>query len=281
MSYIKNKNTYFLTPKDNPKDRIEVIIGDDKQPDFYPQVKIQRWDNEVNFSARLVTNELTPTVSTQADKITWSGDKTEAHFYNIAPNEEHPEGGYEFEVILKEPPKTNVVEFTLETKGLDFFYQPELTQEEIDQGSERPENVVGSYAVYHSTKGGLNRADGMEYKTGKAFHIYRPKIIDSVGMEVWGALNVNSVNGLLTVTIPQDFLDKAVYPVKHAAGLTFGYTTKGASSTSPGVNSMYGTKYTTPSDIATVDSMSIYKDSTVKGVIVNVGSLTIISNGFV
>ena len=216
MIYTRDKNTYFATPKDDPKDRIELIVGDDKQPDFKPQVKIQRWDNEGNFSARLVNTEPTPTVSTQANKIIWLGDKTETHFYDIAPNEEHPEGAYEFEVILKEKPLTNKIEFTLETKGLDFFYQPELTQEEKDQGNIRPENVVGSYAVYAS-ENKINYIGGKEYKCGKVGHIFRPKIDDSAGMEVCGKLHIEK--GILSVTIPQAFLDKRGYPKRQAAGL--------------------------------------------------------------
>src|SRR3989304_7664930 len=35
-------NTFYKTPKDDPKDRIQIEIGDSKQLDFYPQVKIMR-----------------------------------------------------------------------------------------------------------------------------------------------------------------------------------------------------------------------------------------------
>jgi len=44
--YTFSNNTYSKVAKDNPKDRIAIEIGDSKQSDFYPQVKIQRWDNE-------------------------------------------------------------------------------------------------------------------------------------------------------------------------------------------------------------------------------------------
>jgi len=41
-----NDTTFNVIPKDDPKDRITVEIGDTKQPDkFYPQVKIGRWGN--------------------------------------------------------------------------------------------------------------------------------------------------------------------------------------------------------------------------------------------
>ena len=128
----------------------------------------------------------------------------------------------------------NVVEFDIETKGLNFYYQPALNEEMNDptctptdcQDSHRPENVVGSYAVYHSIK--ANYIIGQKnYMSGKAFHIYRPKITDSAGTEVWGELNIDTESKLLTVEIPQEFLDNAVYPIRHAAGLTFGYETAG------------------------------------------------------
>ena len=100
----------------------ETEIGDIKQSDFHPQVKVKRWDNEVNFSVRLVHEEKSPRVVTTDDgKIQWLGEKVEAHFYDLGLQEE---GGYEFEIVLKEPPKSNLISLTIQTKGLDFFYQP-------------------------------------------------------------------------------------------------------------------------------------------------------------
>jgi hypothetical protein len=228
MIYTKDKNTYFAKPKDDDKDRIELEIGDSKQADFYPQMKIMRWDNEANVSIRLKTDE-TAVPSKSGEKISWETDKLKAEFYAL-------ENGHEFEIILKEKPLTNRIEFTLETKGLDFFYQPFLKNQNPDgsfwEENERgdisgcPENVGGSYAVYTS-ENKVNYVGGKEYKCGKVGHIFRPKIIDAEGTEVWGSLLIE--NGILSVTIPQDFLDKAVYPVRHAAGLTFGYETIGAS----------------------------------------------------
>src|SRR3990167_9471989 len=58
-------NTLKLEVKDNPKDRIEVEIGDSKQADFKPQVKIMRWDNEINFSLRAIED---PSATVEIDK---------------------------------------------------------------------------------------------------------------------------------------------------------------------------------------------------------------------
>ena len=71
----------------------------------------------------------------------------------------------------------------------------------------------------------MNDIYGKDYKVGKAFHIYRPKIIDAEGKETWGILKIE--NGIYSVEILQEFLDKAVYPIK--SNDTFGYTTLGAS----------------------------------------------------
>lgn len=234
-------------------------VGDAKQPDaFYPQVKIMRWDNECNFSARLVHEEASPKVALVADKVQWIGEAVEAHFYEVGDGKEG--GGYEFEIILKEPPNSNVISMTLQTRGLDFFYQPELTEEDIKEGCMRPENVVGSYAVYHKTMAGDYAAlGGKNYLTGKAFHIFRPRIEDAKGNWIWGELSIDEKAGLLTVTIPQEFLDKATYPVHHAAGLEFGYHTVGASETSASGNYWNWAKaQTTPGSNGNLTSISIY-----------------------
>lgn len=255
-------NTFILTAKDDPRDRITVEIGDSKQPDtFYPQVKIQRWDNEVNASFRLKDDQpASEALSTSQEKIVWTKGTKEAHFYEVAPSEEHPEGGYEFEIILKEKPTTNRIEFSLETKGLEFFYQPALTQQEIDEGAIRPENVVGSYAVYY-TDCPANYVGAKLYRVGKAFHIFRPRIEDAVGNWVWGDLHADVQGGSLTVEIPQTFLDGAVYPVRHAAGLELGYHTEGATdyyrSADFGIMESYATKLI-PSVDGIVDSITAY-----------------------
>jgi hypothetical protein len=224
MQKIKNAEKDKYDGK--PKDEINVIVGDDKQPDkFYPQVKLERWSNEVNFSVRLKENEAdlakSATIITDKDKIVW--EKGNIKIENYESDEEN----YKFVWYLKKKPTTNKIQFSIQSKGLDFFYQPELTQEEKDKGAFRPENVVGSYAVYHSTKGGMVDGNGKDYKTGKAFHIYRPHIIDANGLETWGILKIE--NGIYSVEIPQDFLDKAVYPVK--SNDTFGYNQTGTSGT--------------------------------------------------
>lgn len=241
---------FSVVAKDDPRDRIEVEIGDAKQVDFYPQVKVMRWDNEVNLSVRLVDDQVAAeNVSTSEGKIVWTKGSIEANFYEVPPSKEHPEGGYEFEVVLKEKPKSNRLSFTLNTKGLDFLYQRPFTERYKDGYNEEfgedivvsetqvvsehgavldsgPERVIGSYAIYCS-EDKTNYEDGKLYRVGKVGQIYRPRIIDATGNETWGELGIDVEAGILSVTIPQKFLDEATYPIRHAAGLTFGYESVG------------------------------------------------------
>jgi len=283
--YQVRDNTFIRAAKDDPRDRVDIEIGDEKQPStFYPQVKIKRWDNECNFSCRLKDNDYdTPTIQTSQDKIKWISGKREAHFYEIGASQDHPGGAYEFEVVLKERPASNVVEFSIQTKGLEFLYQPALTPEEIEQGAFRPENVIGSYAVYYKDCP-ANYEGGKLYRTGKAFHIYRPKIEDAKGNWTWGELRVDEKQGTLAVTIPWEFLDEAVYPVM--VDPTFGYTTVGGTNFTPDAdNHLNGSKFTSPSDTGTATSISLYTgdagnfySGNMKGVIVKESDLNIVTN---
>ena len=218
-----NSTTYQQIVKDDPKDRIVVEIGDSKQSDFKPQMKLMRWDNEVNFSMR-AEEEVGATLSEENGVIKYKAKDYEVHQYEKPDVSE--DGGFEFEWILNKKPASNILRTTIQHKGLDFFYQPELTQEEKDGGFYRPDNVIGSYVAYASERK-TNYVNGKLYKTGQFGIIYRPKIIDSAGLETWGTLNIE--NGILNVEIPQKYLDEAVYPVRHATGLTIGYTTLGGS----------------------------------------------------
>jgi hypothetical protein len=122
-------NTYSRAVKENPKDKIEIEIGDSKQPDFKPQFKVMRWDNEVNFSMR-AEEDPTATVETVDGTVKYKAKDYEVHQYEKPDVSE--DGGYEFEWVLPKKPKSNVLTATIQTKDLDFFYQPALTQEEID-----------------------------------------------------------------------------------------------------------------------------------------------------
>ena len=127
-------------------------------------------------------------------------------------------GNFEFDAIIrnKSPQGRYELPFNIDTKNLDFYYQPELTQEEINEGVDRPDSVINSYAVYHSTKrNNYIKADGSEenYGTGKAFHIFRPKVWDNAGDTVWGTIRIDTVLNMMFVGVDSTWLANAVHPV--------------------------------------------------------------------
>jgi len=257
---ISDVKSYVTDTKDNHRKDI-IEIGDTKQNDvFYPQAKFMQWDNETNFSIRL-SEDVTGSSNEIVDgKVIWksSDQKKECHLYELDSTScfNCEDGGFEIEVVLYEKPKSNIIEYTLQTKGLDFFYQPELTEEEIEAGYERPDNVIGSYAVYHKTKkNDLSKVGGKNYRTGKAFHIYRPLAVDSNDSTSWCILDINEKDEILSITIPQEFIDKAIYPIK--IDPTMGYTSIGFSGVSTS-NIACWTKGTTDSNGGVVSQISVY-----------------------
>ena len=227
--YQLNQVSLILPAKD--KNSVEVKLGEKDAQEFIPNLELSKWEGEVKMKIKpqiAQAAQQEKTLEFENEKINFKTAKEDYRFYDIASNQEHPEGAYEFEVILKEKPQSNVVSLDIETENLDFFYQPPLTQKEIDRGDIMPENVIGSYAVYYKggVSGDFSKIGGKNYKTGKAFHIYRPKVIDASNNWVWGGLQIDEQAGKMTITVPQNFLDKAVYPV--IVDPTFGYEGIGA-----------------------------------------------------
>ena len=243
----------------------EIEIGDIKAEYFKPHLKLKRWGEECWMSICLATEKKFESI-VENNKLKWKDKKQEIHFYQFEFPEPYKKkwtelGGIEADVILKEKPDSNKIVFNIETQGLKFYYQPKLTQEEKDKGCLRPPDIIGSYAVYHDTQDKFlkTKAEADKYQTGKAFHIFRPRMKDGAGNECWGELNIDEKKGTLTITIPQEFLDKAVYPVCHAAGLTFGYTTNGGTALAVTADYIYGSVFTTPAGSSiNIDDIQAY-----------------------
>jgi len=261
--YQLNKLTLVRIVKNDSMDKIEVTIGNKDSQEFIPDIELRRWD-EVGFKIKV--DNILKGVTAKDKNLTFDRDKIkfdtpEMSFeeYEI-PATDTDEGGYEFKCILNKKPITNKVEFQIESSGLDFFYQQPLTEEYesgwldvfqtnitvnethvIDKNGnvlvERPEKVVGSYAVYCSKSGN-------KYQTGKVFHIYRPLITDANKKTIWGNLSID--HNILTIAIDQKWLDLAVYPV--IIDPTFGYTKVGGTSdyvlSTIGPPTVYGSKNT-------------------------------------
>lgn len=244
--YSFENETFKHVAKNNPKDRIEVEVGDSKQPDFKPQFKVMRWDNEVNFSMRAQEHP-NATVETEGEKIKYRTPNYEVHQYDKPEASE--DGGFEFEWFLPKKPKSNILQATISTKNIEFLYQAPLNEEfpvgTNDDGRivatasetetrdasgniicQRAEEFVGSYAIYRVFSNPLNYSNGYDYKAGKVGHIHRPKAIDASGNEVWCKLQIDTNTGILSVTVPEDFLKDATYPV--IVDPTIGYTKVGS-----------------------------------------------------
>jgi len=137
--------------------------------------------------------------------------------------------GLKIDILLNEKPDTNVFCYQLEGwENYDFFHQPALTNEEIAEGSYRPEEIVGSYAVYHKTL--KNHMEGQtNYETGKVAHIPYPYTwsVNATSSTKRRAEAFTIENGNMCVTVAQSDLDTMEYPIR--VDPTFGYTTAGAS----------------------------------------------------
>jgi len=230
---------------------IKIAIGDSKELSLKPILSLSK--NDATIKTSLQTAE-SSTASDTADKTVWDGTKTTLNLYEYSKgSREAPDGGYEYEVILKSKPATNTLTFNLDTKNLVAYYQPPLNEERPGikgcnatscENATRPENIVGSYAFY--------TPEGK-----KVFHLYRPLITDAKGNKIWGALNITG--STMTITIEQAWLDKAAYPV--VVDPTWGYTTWGASQDSWNVQNAIAYRFTAPSGMGTLLSIHAVTNS--------------------
>lgn len=263
----------LVKPADNKNDH-KIEVGDETLEDFSPELHLKKWDNQAGFKVKyrdVTGGDKNAKVKFNGKKIKYEDGDQEAHFYSIDPNADYPDGAYEMEIEYKAEPVSNVVTLDIEIDDLELYYQPALdtagdpeadhctdTQcfdAENNVITERSENVIGSYAVYHASESGdYTASGGYNYQTGKLFHIYRPKITDKDGDWVWGELNINTNTNELTITIDQTWLDNAKYPI--VVDPTFGYGTKGA--TSKVITAyMYASEFF-PSSNGDVTSISMY-----------------------
>lgn len=214
---LEEENEKFEVKKEN-----QEVIKEDKKVEKNPRIKSR---------------------PKGSNRVEWDyGDKAVA-IYDLPPSAEYREGGFEIDVVLNSVPNTNKIFLQINSENLNFYYQGPLNEElgeedglvcsetecYNDEGVRvfhRPENVVGSYAVYHKTKRN-HEIGGINYKAGKVYHIYRPKIIDAEGNWVWGVMNISG--GRMTITVEQDFLDNATYPV--VVDPVIGYNTAGETET--------------------------------------------------
>ena len=234
-----------------------VEIGNKDATKFKPHIMLPRWSSECKFKL------LFPSVQIAAPKITKDKNRLQYRvgdigfdWYAIPPNGQH-DGALEQEITLFSRPPSNELRLPYEADGLSLHHQPPLTQKEIDEGCERPDNVINSIAAHHSTKSG-HEIGKTNYMAGIAFHLFRGQATDSNGWKVWVDKFLDLDHHEIVYLIPYDFWLNAQYPVRHALGDTFGYTTVGGSSIARSADNARGpgTAYTGAAGTGT--SMSIY-----------------------
>ena len=220
-----------------------ITLGGKSPIKFVPNINAAKWDDEffinINNKKVIVTSEKQTDVDSKIDLVVGN----DCHRYYIDTN-----GDLEYEIIFSSQPKSSEILFDLKcSKGLEFYQQPALTEDEIAKGCIRPENVVGSYAVY------CNKANN-KYQTGKVCHIYRPFLIDAKGNVSWCTLFVDPSAGVIQIIMDEKWLAAANYPVM--LDPTFGYTTVGGT-LSWNVNCIR-TGYFAASESGTLTSITAY-----------------------
>jgi len=228
MGDIRNI-TAIGTEYDTELNEAVIKIGGTTEK-FVPNINASKWNDEAWLNINMpdvVTNEIE---TFQNDKIELTVGNRTHRYYEL-------DGKIEYEMEFSKRPIGNTVVFNLTfPKGLRFSYQDtlyndwlaeqeanphnpnNLTWEQYQEAAHRPDNVVGSYAVYWAKKNN-------KYKTGKFCHIYRPKVIDADGREMWAELNITG--NVMTITIDGKWLDDARYPV--TLDPTLGYDSGGGS----------------------------------------------------
>lgn len=212
-------------------------IGDDyaefgnlDAPTFEPHILLPKWNRERQVKVMphgIMAGEVE--IEVEEDKVKSKykfeiggvEEEIETEFYVMPPTEQFERGIAELDIVLPRRPNDNRIILDIEAEGVDFWHQPPLTPEEIAEEAVRPDNIVNSYALYDKVKRD-HAIGGINYKCGKLFHIPRPRPIDAIGNWCWADLLIE--NGRQIITIPWDFLNNAVYPIRHIAGDTFGDT---------------------------------------------------------
>lgn len=225
----------------------EIKVGTE-DAEFIPQAELEKWDGESSISilADGVSISTEPVVT--EDKITAEAVTADGNYSLEFKMEEDVKSGetgrFSYDVIFAEIPKETTFTFTINYKELTAFYQPPLTDEfkvgdellsglrvsevtettVLDENGDiavyRPEELVGAYAFYGDNIGNYQYLGGENYGNGLAFYLYRPKLIDTNGEEIWATQTLK--DNVLTVTVDQAWMEKATYPVR--LDPTFGNT---------------------------------------------------------
>jgi hypothetical protein len=203
-----------------------VQLGEDADPAYIgdraasslwrPKVELTRWAAEECLTLELEGFDVTGDPTLSGNGLSRREGNTSVCLYAPTSRE------LEWEIILHSRPLVSEWSYRLSGHAaLEFLYQGELSGDE--SGNRRPENVVGSYAIYHATKR-QHITGRTNYRCGKLFHLYRPRATDDHGNQAWGTLT--KFGDRLIVGFDRAWLDGAAYPVTIDPNL--GYDSVGA-----------------------------------------------------
>lgn len=167
-------------------------------------------------------------------------------------------------VEIPEYPVSNIFEWTLlHSPHISFYHQPALTQEEINEGCVRPDDIVNSYAIYCDQKGKYVDSESMviaNYSSGKLGHIFRRKFISGDSNWWWldslEIIHQTSSMSLMRVTIPWEILDQATFPA--ILNDTFGYDTIGGTGYGPAASRQITSGLYSPASNGTATGVGVY-----------------------
>jgi hypothetical protein len=304
-SGISEKSTNYYEI-DYPGSGSKIGIGQDSKTDaFKPDLNISTWNGEADFKLIAPTSigEKSQLTSNLKDNdITASNGEWSFEYKPTEPKDGfNDKGGLDILITAKVKPTSNRIEFTYESNTVTPYYQPPLTEEYAvgqqaagstistvtatkvtnEKGkviAERPEYVVNSIAFYANDKANYEPGK-INYATGKVGHLYAMKIGND-----WAGWTIDG--NKIVLTIPQEILDKAQYPLTITpAGDTFGYTTVGSSIEGVETDEWEGSLFTAPAS-GSGTSISVYcrnwasgVTTMIKGVLVTHSNLNIVTNG--
>lgn len=236
--------------------RNAVITWDDKQTDYYPQVKILNLDNFNNFSIRLDEEK------TWGSKHTFTRDGIEAGRSSKSflenkncKNECYTTSDlFEWLIYLKKKPTTNKVYFSVNTKNAEFLPQGPLTEQEVAEGCVRPDEIVGSLAVYSPFRNHI--LGDLNHMAGKIGHIPAPYVILKDASKV--KCDMYFEDSWLVIEIPLTVYNDWDWKEALILDPTFGYSSVGGSEQNISIGYVFGSKDYTMSEAGEMTSISWY-----------------------